>query len=198
MKRPEESADVSVDGPADESEELLERLRAATELLEAIAEDRGLLALVSAADRRRLLDVVARVFHPDVASRRRLVKETTRLRKAARANANESLLHETGIRELRRKPVFTTPNYFPPESFSADDLDDEPEAVRTDGTRHCYVCKQHYSELHHFYDQLCPACAAVNYFKRTELADLKGRVALLTGGRVKIGYQAGLKLLRAG
>ncbi len=29
-------------------------------------------------------------------------------------------------------------------------------------------------------------------------ADLTGRVALLTGGRVKIGYQAGLKLLRAG
>src|SRR5690606_30565629 len=28
--------------------------------------------------------------------------------------------------------------------------------------------------------------------------DLRGRVALLTGGRVKIGYQAGIKLLRAG
>src|SRR5690606_27164600 len=33
---------------------------------------------------------------------------------------------------------------------------------------------------------------------RTETADLHGRVALLTGGRVKIGYYAGLKLLRAG
>jgi hypothetical protein len=30
------------------------------------------------------------------------------------------------------------------------------------------------------------------------VADLRGRVAVLTGGRVKIGYQAGLKLLRAG
>ncbi|HYO76561.1 MAG TPA: SDR family oxidoreductase, partial [Thermoanaerobaculia bacterium] len=37
-----------------------------------------------------------------------------------------------------------------------------------------------------------------NFRKRTELADLSGRVALLTGGRVKIGYQAGLKLLRSG
>ncbi|MEO8159922.1 MAG: SDR family oxidoreductase, partial [Arenimonas sp.] len=37
-----------------------------------------------------------------------------------------------------------------------------------------------------------------NFGKRTETADLRGRVALLTGGRVKIGYQAGLKLLRAG
>jgi NAD(P)-dependent dehydrogenase (short-subunit alcohol dehydrogenase family) len=45
---------------------------------------------------------------------------------------------------------------------------------------------------------LCPQCAAFNHAKRNELADLRGRVALLTGGRVKIGYQAGLKLLRAG
>ncbi len=48
------------------------------------------------------------------------------------------------------------------------------------------------------YDQLCPECGELNYAKRTELADLSGRVALVTGGRVKIGYQAGLKLLRCG
>jgi NAD(P)-dependent dehydrogenase (short-subunit alcohol dehydrogenase family) len=38
----------------------------------------------------------------------------------------------------------------------------------------------------------------LNWRKRGELADLRGRVALLTGGRVKIGYQAGIKLLRSG
>ena len=64
--------------------------------------------------------------------------------------------------------------------------------------QHCYVCKEKYQLIHHFYDQLCPACAQLNFSKRTELADLRGRVALLTGGRVKIGYQTGLKLLRAG
>ncbi len=64
--------------------------------------------------------------------------------------------------------------------------------------QHCYVCKQKYSLIHHFYDQLCPPCAELNFQKRTELADLRGRVALLTGGRVKIGYYAGLKLLRSG
>ena len=52
--------------------------------------------------------------------------------------------------------------------------------------------------VHHFYDRLCTTCAEENFAKRTELADLSGRVALLTGGRVKIGYQAGIKLLRAG
>ncbi|MEM7354348.1 MAG: SDR family oxidoreductase, partial [Acidobacteriota bacterium] len=69
---------------------------------------------------------------------------------------------------------------------------DTPEA------RHCYVCKRDYHEIHHFYDQLCPECGDFNFAKRGELADLTGRVALVTGGRVKIGYQAGLKLLRSG
>ena len=52
--------------------------------------------------------------------------------------------------------------------------------------------------MHPFYDQLCPDCGDLNFRKRTETADLEGRVALLTGGRVKIGYQAGIKLLRCG
>ena len=104
------------------------------------------------------------------------------------------MFHSTGIRELRRKPVFTTPNYYLPAQGAEPDVDEKvlPE------TRHCYVCKVHYQTVHHFYDQLCPACAELNFAKRTESADLTGRVALLTGGRVKIGYQAGLKLLRAG
>src|SRR4029077_20692238 len=72
------------------------------------------------------------------------------------------------------------------------------DRARSAELQHCYVCKQKYTQIHHFYDQLCPACAQLNYTKRTELADLRGRVALLTGGRVKIGYQAGLKLLRSG
>ncbi|MGZ8753532.1 MAG: SDR family NAD(P)-dependent oxidoreductase, partial [Acidimicrobiia bacterium] len=74
----------------------------------------------------------------------------------------------------------------------------EREEHRLRDPQHCYVCKQHFSEVHHFYDQLCPECAELNYRKRTESADLRGRVALLTGGRVKIGYQAGIKLLRSG
>jgi len=41
-------------------------------------------------------------------------------------------------------------------------------------------------------------CAELNYRKREQTADLRGRVALVTGGRVKIGYQAAIKLLRAG
>src|SRR3546814_5262169 len=33
---------------------------------------------------------------------------------------------------------------------------------------HCYVCKRKYTQVHHFYDQLCPSCAELNFFKRSE------------------------------
>ena len=129
--------------------------------------------------------------------------EARRERKAAEIRREEEVLHGTGIRTLRRKPVFTTPNYFPPQAVGADGGRADPGhavpvAAACVEPQHCYVCKQKYTQVHHFYDQLCPACAEFNYAKRSELADLSGRVALLTGGRVKIGYQAGLKLLRAG
>ena len=195
--------------PSDsERDTLSERLRAVTELLEQIAADRGLLAELSSEDRRRLIQAVGRVHHPDVAERRRLVKTIIRQRKAAKSERDDELLAETGIRTLRRQPVFTTPSVFPPRGFEPHDLapgtPGEPERAReapTAGTvepRACYICKQYYADVHHFYDRLCRACGDLNFAKRTELADLRGRVALLTGGRVKIGYQAGLKLLRAG
>lgn len=64
--------------------------------------------------------------------------------------------------------------------------------------RSCYVCKCRFYKLHHFYDSLCPDCAGLNWTKRMQTFNMTGRVALLTGARVKVGYQIGLKLLRAG
>jgi len=161
-------------------------------LLERIAMDRSVLEDVPADDRKRFLKAVANVYHPDRVERRRMAKVVDQQRKAARVRRDDTVLHEAGIRALRRKPVFTTPNYF---------LENPKPQIpnpKSQELQHCYVCKEKYTEIHHFYDQLCPSCAELNYRKRTELADLRGRVALLTGGRVKIGYQAGLKLLRSG
>ena len=186
--------------PAAAAEGFEARLRTATELLEAIVADRGLLATVPADVRHRLLNAAGHVYNPDTIARRRMVKATTRLRKADKASREERVLSATGIRTLRRQTVFTTPNVFPPAGFEPRDVhgDAEPAASRDSVERqHCYVCKESFTAIHHFYDQLCPSCAEFNFFKRTELADLSGRVALLTGGRVKIGYQAGLKLLRS-
>jgi NAD(P)-dependent dehydrogenase (short-subunit alcohol dehydrogenase family) len=174
------------------------RLRAAADLLEAIVADRGLLAQVPPDDQRRLLQAAGQVYLPDPVARRRLVRASIRRRKAERVNREDRALEQTGIRTLRRRAVFTSPNVFPPTSFEQRNVEGDPDFREAVEPQHCYVCKEKYTTLHHFYDQMCPPCAAFNFAKRTELADLRGRVALLTGGRVKIGYQAGLKLLRAG
>ena len=182
------------------SPDLTEQVRAATALLETLAAERERLLDVNEDDRNRLLRAAGEVSRPDAIRRRQMVKATKRQRKADRrehiVNA-EAQLNSTGIRELRRQTVFTTPNYLLPGSDAQDTVDD-PDFREALEPQHCYVCKTMFTELHHFYDQLCPSCAEFNFLKRGELADLTGRVALLTGGRVKIGYQAGIKLLRAG
>ncbi len=64
--------------------------------------------------------------------------------------------------------------------------------------RSCYICKSRFFKLHHFYDNLCPSCASLSYEKRIQEVDLTGCVSIVTGARIKIGYQCALKLLRCG
>jgi NAD(P)-dependent dehydrogenase (short-subunit alcohol dehydrogenase family) len=187
-----------------ENEDLAQQLRAATELLIAVAQDRSVLAALSTEERSRLLSAAGDVFCPDVEERRQQIRARRRSQRAAKAQRDQDVLNSTEIRTLRAQEVFTSPNVFPPVGFVQTDLPDAGDYLgsrpfrETLEPQHCYVCKEKYSQIHFFYDQLCPRCAELNYAKRTESANLEGRVALLTGGRVKIGYQAGIKLLRAG
>ncbi|MFF8191220.1 SDR family NAD(P)-dependent oxidoreductase [Streptomyces bobili] len=64
--------------------------------------------------------------------------------------------------------------------------------------RTCYVCKSPYRQVDAFYHRLCTACAADNTTRRALSTDLSGRRVLLTGGRVKIGFQLALMMLRDG
>ena len=181
-----------------EDPDLAERLRAAISLLEQAAADRLFSERVPGEDWDRLKRAVVRIASPDRTERRQRRSAMKQAQREEKHRRDDAVRESTGIRELRRRPVFTTPNYLPPAHDHATETNDADAPREAVEPLHCYVCKQKYSLVHHFYDQLCPECAAYNYAKRTELADLGGRVALLTGGRVKIGYQAGLKLLRCG
>jgi NAD(P)-dependent dehydrogenase (short-subunit alcohol dehydrogenase family) len=167
-----------------------ERLRELTALLEAVITDRGVLASLTSEELSRLSNAAGELYQPDLELRRK--------QKTERTTRHQQVLSDTGIRALRAKPVFLTPNVFPPGAPDENGTVDDPEFRELVDPQHCYVCKVKYLRVHPFYDQLCPDCAEFNLAKRTETADLSGRVALLTGGRVKIGYQAGIKLLRAG
>jgi Dehydrogenases with different specificities (related to short-chain alcohol dehydrogenases) len=64
--------------------------------------------------------------------------------------------------------------------------------------RHCYVCKAPYRQVDVDYHLMCPPCADENRARRHARCDLRGRTAVVTGGRVKIGFHTALKLLRDG
>jgi NAD(P)-dependent dehydrogenase (short-subunit alcohol dehydrogenase family) len=168
-------------------------LRRAAAVLEAAASDRTLLALVSLEERQRLLVAAGRVVHPEMLQKRRLVRALRQSRRRRDEAHDRGVLSGTGIREAREAAVFVAP---PKLLVPASRGDETPRELRT--PRPCYVCKAEYRRLHFFYDALCPGCAELNYAKRFQAVDLRGRVAVVTGARVKIGYQAAVKLLRAG
>jgi len=188
----DEQGDVGVDR---------HRLLDAMSVLHEVIAAPELLNELSGEDKAAFFNAAGDVFCPDPEIRRRRTKLLQQRRRSERARRDDETLAETGIRSLRSKPVFTTPDVFAPVDFAQTTVDDDAATApfrETVDDQHCYICKRLYREVHHFYDQLCPECATVNFAKRSELADMVGMVVLLTGGRVKIGYQAAIKLLRCG
>src|SRR5450756_2925696 len=145
------------------NEAALAQLKAAAEILEKASANRALLGALTEEERTRLLKAAGDIYCPNVAERRRLVKAKVKLRKAEKIRLDQSKLHETGIRKLRREKVFTTPNVFPPKNFIQQEVKDNPDFREVVEPQNCYICKQDYSTIHHFYDQLCPKCAELNF-----------------------------------
>ena len=177
---------------------LKDQMQKAVLLLESVASDRSMLMALSEDYRVRLHKAAGEVFCPDVRQRRKLSKAIIKKRREEKLSKDQNQLNKSGIRSLRKKTVYTTPDFYPPKEIKLPKKHGSSDSRHVAHPQNCYICKQDYSKLHAFYDQLCPTCAELNFRKRTESANLKDRVALLTGGRVKIGYQAGIKLLRAG
>jgi NAD(P)-dependent dehydrogenase (short-subunit alcohol dehydrogenase family) len=165
----------------------------AVALLEAIADDRALLAAMPDEQRRVLLIAAGRISRPTRDEHRRLNKAFRRLDRVKSEARDRELRAGTEIRVTRQASVFVAP----PQLVAGEG--DAPASARVLETpRDCYVCKAPYTQLHFFYDAMCPPCAALNYQKRFQTASLEGKVALITGARIKIGYQAALMMLRAG
>jgi NAD(P)-dependent dehydrogenase (short-subunit alcohol dehydrogenase family) len=170
----------------------LEEVRRATELLEAVIGDRGLLAEVPLELRQALLIAAGRASRPESYQEKRLVKALRRRRRRLDETEDRQTRAAAGIRVARESPVFVAPA----PALPAPESDAPPRELKKPKT--CYVCKADFTRLHHFYDALCPECAELNYAKRFQTAPLEGRVGLVTGARVKIGFQTTLKMLRAG
>lgn len=176
----------------------------AIQVLEQIADDRGILAEIPVETRRRLLAAAGKVSHPGRLARRQMTHALRVQRRAdlrRQKESDEQALANTGLRRKARahyQHFANPPAPFEPFLPSPLHLSDAPIKTRLQQPRNCYICKENFDSLHHFYDSLCPPCAELNWQKRNQTAELHGRFALVTGGRVKIGYEAALKLLRAG
>jgi NAD(P)-dependent dehydrogenase (short-subunit alcohol dehydrogenase family) len=170
----------------------LEEVRRAIRLLEAVMHDRSLLAGLPDEERKALLIAAGRVSRPEDHQARRLVRAFRKAKREKVEAEDRAARAATEIRAARQSAVYVPPSR---RLEGAAGAPAERELLQP---RTCYVCKTEYRRLHFFYDAMCPECAAFNYEKRFQTAPLHGRVALVTGARVKIGFQASLKLLRAG
>ncbi len=186
-----------------------QRVQTAIEVLRELRDNRRLLTELSDGDHREILILAGQVARPGPYAKRELAREVRKRRKKQLRDADARVLAGTGIRAKRRELVYQTPNFTRPPIAAGEDMSLLGDGSSASGpanegpsglhaTRNCYICKQEYSQLHAFYDSLCGACAEFNYAKRSQTAELCGRVALITGARVKIGYQAAILLLRAG
>jgi len=158
--------------------------------LEALVARPALSADLSEGDRIRLMKAAGKLSRPARLERSRIARELRKERRRLALEGDRAARASSGIRAARRAEVFAAPAYALPAP-------DEP-ARELSQPQACYVCKTGYTRLHHFYDGMCPDCADFNYAKRFQTSDLSGRTAVVTGARLKIGYQAALKLLRAG
>jgi len=168
-----------------------EELARCLEILELLVEDRSKLVTLSAETRTQLLIAAGRLSRP---TRHEGVRENKAFRRYSKKVAREedrAARAETAIRQARLSPVYEAPAQ----------LTGEVEGAPVRELKHargCYVCKAEYRRLHFFYDSMCEACADFNYKKRFQTASLAGKTALITGARLKIGYQTALMMLRAG
>ena len=186
-------------------------------VLETICADRTELAYLELELRNRLMTAAGRVSRPERAEQKVLSREVRRKEKREVREADRAVLAQAGIRQKRLEPVYITPDRpalseagggafqlgagapAPANSDSADEASEATEDLPPlNVARSCYICKTRCVRMHGFYDHMCPECGDFNFAKRSQTADLRGRTALISGARVKIGYQAAILLLRAG
>jgi NAD(P)-dependent dehydrogenase (short-subunit alcohol dehydrogenase family) len=167
-------------------------IHACLRVLRAIEADRSHLAGLALEQRRELLMLAGLVTKPERHDVTRMAKAFRRAKRAITKEQDRHIIERAGLRIQRRSKIYA-PLWL--ERPKPDVAHDRPEFHQE---RNCYICKKPFAKMHRYYDSMCEMCGDFNYAKREQTADLNGHYALITGARVKIGFQACLKLLRAG
>jgi NAD(P)-dependent dehydrogenase (short-subunit alcohol dehydrogenase family) len=173
-------------------------------VLERLVTDPNEVARVPEPLLRALRIASGRLSRPTRLERERVTKAIRRYERQIAREADLDLSQTTAIREGRlprdERDAKTHAKHFELRATDCEAQSAEsPSRPRVlNCPRNCYVCKRDFTELHFFYDCMCPGCADHNYRKRSQTTRLDGCVAVVTGGRIKIGYYTSIMLLRAG
>jgi NAD(P)-dependent dehydrogenase (short-subunit alcohol dehydrogenase family) len=167
-------------------------VRTCMQVLRAIEADRSHLTRLTQDQRRELLTLAGLIAKPERHGLVRMAKAFRRAEREVKKEHDRKVLATAGLRVQRRAAQYAPLWLEPPKP------EDLGEAREFHQERDCYVCKRPFAAMHRYYDSMCASCGDFNYAKREQTADLSGHYALVTGARVKIGFQASLKLLRAG
>ncbi len=161
-------------------------------VLESLNADTNQIFDIPKEERLKLLMAAGLLSRPSREEFARRKKEAKKAQKRKLKEKDKHARNATGIRSAREASVFIAPAMLALNGAEAD------KEVELESPRNCYVCKEVFHKLHHFYDTMCKECGDLNYAKRFQTADLTGQVALVTGSRLKIGYHITLIMLRAG
>jgi NAD(P)-dependent dehydrogenase (short-subunit alcohol dehydrogenase family) len=183
MRQTNPKADTTLSG---------EDITACLRVLRAIEADRSHLAHLGEEQRRELLMLAGLVTKPERHDVTRMAKAFRRAKREVTKEHDRRIIERAGLRIQRRSKIYA-PLWL--ERPKPDVAHDRPEFHQE---RNCYICKKPFAKMHRYYDSMCEACGDFNYAKRQQTAELHGHYVLITGARVKIGFQASLKLLRAG
>jgi len=180
-----------------ETEFSQEEIDSAIKLLQSFAVNSEQLTLLTEEERISMFRAAGQISRPDREETRKRQKDVKTLRRQNTKLANKRARKATGIRSARETDIFVAPAQLEfQEEVDKQNAQNEERHYETEHS--CYVCKAKFTKVHHFYDTMCAGCGDLNYFKRFNKTDLTGQVALITGSRLKIGYQATLLLLRGG
>jgi NAD(P)-dependent dehydrogenase (short-subunit alcohol dehydrogenase family) len=166
-------------------------VRTCIRVLADLISDPEAFARLSESERIELQRAAGLLSRPDRESLKKRNKAIRKEKRSLNIMSERAARASTGIRSAREAAVFMAPRMLSGPEIPRD-------VVELNSPRNCYICKAEFTKLHYFYDALCPECADFNYTKRFQTADLNGNTALITGARVKIGYQAALMMLRSG
>jgi NAD(P)-dependent dehydrogenase (short-subunit alcohol dehydrogenase family) len=169
-----------------------EDIQACIDVLDTLIQSSDEMAFISSEQKIALLTAAGKLSRPIRDELRKRKHASRRIKHQRVVNLERKARSETGIRSARQAAVFAAPLQI---AHITPLKNNRPELKKA---QNCYVCKAEFKQLHHFYDSMCSSCADFNYAKRFQSASLRGQVALITGSRLKIGYQAALMMLRAG